>query len=848
MTTRAESLFSNFAAGELSPKVWGRADLPIYKNGAKRMVNFVPQTQGPARFRDGFMFVNHTRRNRAAYLVTFQFNDEQAYVLEFTDGYMRVFKDEAPVLETAKNITGATAANPVVITSNSHGFANGDEVFVTGVLGMTQLNGKYYLVANKTANTFELTDQDGANVNGTAYTAYSSAGTVARVYEITTPYAATDDLFLLRYTQNADTMYFVHPYYEPRKLTRAGHTSWTLALFTRTADPFLSAKTITGATAANPCNVTAVAHGLATGDVVIIEGVVGMTQLNGRYYTITVTGVDNFTLGIDSSAYTAYSSGGYASLRNLLPSVVTFYESRLFYAASDAAPQKFWGSRAPSSAGATRYDDFTTGVDADHAVIYSIASQEVNEIHWLMGMDRQLCAGTFGGTFKITGSTSDAAITPTSINVRPIDSFGTIPLRPVNKENIVIYVQREGRTFWSIEFDALSDSYISVDRSLVSDHITESGVKQIGYQSGRPAVVWSILNNGRLIGCTWKSREDVSGWHRHSTYAGEDLFTALAILPRVAEYEQLWVVVTRVINGTTRRYVEYMTDEPVIPQMVDFYSDEDSEPEDRARFLRAMFEAQKEYVHVDSALTYDGTDSGQDAGASVTPAAVSGTSVIFTASAAVFKSTDVGREIWKKADDGDGYGRAVITGYTSTTVVTCRITVTFDSVTAMAAGDWYLTTGSISGLDHLEGRTVAIVADGGSQGTAVVSAGAITLSAQASVVHVGLAYIGFIQTLPIEVGGTTGPAQMKLKNMHHLGVRVLSTFGFHYGTDIYRLTRYLSRSTADAMNRPAPLKTGDISLPYEDKWELEKTIFIQQREPLPCTIEAFLPYCDTNNK
>lgn len=847
MSTKAESLLTNFAAGELSPKVWGRADLPLYKNGTKRMVNFVAQTQGPARFRDGFTYVNHTRRNKAAYLVNFQFNDQQAYVLEFTDGYMRVFKDEAPVLETAKNITGATAANPVVITSNSHGFSNGDEVYITGVVGMTQLNGKYYLVANKTANTFELTDQDGNNINGTAFTAYSSGGTVARIYELTTPYAEADNLFLLRYTQNADTMYFVHPYYEPRKLTRSGHASWSLSLFTRTADPFLSKKTITGASQANPCQITSVAHGLSTGDVVIIEGIVGMTQLNGRYFTITNTGANTFTLdGVNSTSYTAWSSGGYASLRNLLPSVVAFYESRLFYASTDAAPQKFWGSRAPDSSGNTRYDDFTTGTDADHAVIYSIASQEVNEIHWLMGMDRQLCVGTFGGTFKITGDTAEAAISPTSINVRPIDSYGTLAIRPINKENVVIYVQREGLNFWSIEFDALSDSYVAIDRSLVADHITASGVKQIAYQSGRPGLVWAVLNNGKLIGCTWKSREDVSGWHRHNT--GDDSFLAITVIPRDTQYEQVWVVVERSVDGHTRRYIEYMNDEVVIPQFVDFYTGPENKTEDYARFLRAMFEAQKEYVHVDSALTYDGTDSGLDAGASVTPAAVSGASVTFTASASVFKASDVGRQIWKKAIDGDGYGRAEITGYTSATQVTCRILVTFDSVDAIAAGEWYLTTDEVSGLEHLEGRTVSIIADGGVEEDAVVTDGALTLSAQYSVVHIGLGYTGFIQTLPIEAGGTTGPAQTKRKYVHRFGLRVLATFGFYYGTDLYRMSRHLSRSSADTMNRPAPLETRDLELPYEDQWESEKTIFIQQRKPLPCIVESIMPFSDTTNK
>ena len=493
MTTRAETSLQNFAGGELSPKMRGRYDLPLYFTGCERLFNFIAETQGPAKFRTGTRYVLHTRRNNIAALIPFQFNDQQAYILEFTDGYMRIHKDGAVVVQADKTITGATAANPVVITSVAHGYSNGDEVFIQNVVGMTQLNGKSYIVKNVAANTFELTDQDGNNVNGTGYTAYASGGVAQKIVEVVTPYREADDLFKLKYTQNADTMYIVHPYYEPRKLTRASHTSWTFSLFSRTADPFTSQKTITGASQANPCAITAVGHGYSTGDIVIIEGIVGMTQLNSRYYTITKVDADHFTLdGVDSSAYTAYSSGGYASNRNLLPACVAFYESRIFYAATALSPQNFWGSRAPDSSGNTRYDDFTTGTDADHAVVYSIASREVNKIHWLAGADRALLAGTFGAEFKITGSTADEAISPTSINVRPIAFFGVDDQAPINKENSVIYIQRGARTLRSFEFDALADSFVSVDRNLVSDHITLGGVKQIAYQAGRPDVVGAL--------------------------------------------------------------------------------------------------------------------------------------------------------------------------------------------------------------------------------------------------------------------------------------------------------------------------------------------------------------------
>lgn len=79
-----------------------------------------------------------------------------------------------------RTITAATKARPVVITSNGHGFVNGDVVWVTGVNGMTALNNKAFLVANKTTNTFELYTLSGSRVDGRNYSTYSSGGRVQK--------------------------------------------------------------------------------------------------------------------------------------------------------------------------------------------------------------------------------------------------------------------------------------------------------------------------------------------------------------------------------------------------------------------------------------------------------------------------------------------------------------------------------------------------------------------------------------------------------------------------------------------------------------------------------------------
>lgn len=846
-----EITFQNFAGGVYSSKLYGRYDLPISNNGCKIMRNFIAETQGPASFRPGLRFVNATRRNNIANLITFQFNDEQAYVLEFTDGYLRFYKDGGLILESDVSISGGvTAANPGVVTAASHGFSDGDEVFISGVVGMTELNGKSFIVANSTTHTFEIQDQDEVDVDTSTYTTYVSGGTINKIYEITTPYTEANDLFALRVAEDADTMYIDHGYYDPRKLTRTDHTAWTLVRYTRTNDPFLTKKTITAVTQANPGVVTCTSHGFADGDFIIIEEIVGMTQLNSRVYEVEYIGANSFSLktlagvAVDTSAYTAYSSAGFASDQGLLPANCTFYESRLWHSGIANDPGKFVGSRSPlSTTGAPRYEDYTSGTDADHAVSYTAAEAEVNDILWMIGTDRLLFLGSFGFEAKVTGSTSQESITPTSVNVRSVQKLGVANVPPINKENIVIYVQKGSLTVRSLEFDALSDSFISVDRNLLSEEITSSGIKQMCWRSGRPDLLWMVLNNGRLVGLTFKSREDVSGWHDHLTNNGDDLFLSCTSIGRVNGYEQTWFVVEREINSVTRRYVEYLTDLITFPVRSDYFTGEDNESDDDDTYFRALAEAQKSHVYVDSALTYDGSFQT----VSMTPGAVTGDGVTFTAGGAVFAATDVGRKIYKKAIDGVGYGRATIITYNSATEVVCDIKQDFDSIDVMAAGDWYLTTDSITGVDHLEGVDVTIVTDGAEHHHQTVVDGALALEYQAGVVHVGRGYFGIIQPMNIEGGGTTGPGQTKPKNIWQVGIRFFQSRGAKFGTSLYTLEALTFTQIPLRVGEALPLFTGVKPLPYSDSWEREPSVFIFQDSPSPCMVQLLALYLEADN-
>jgi len=195
---KAAPIKTAFNAGEYSPLMEGHINLERFPDSCRLLQNMIALKQGPAVRRAGTRFVKEVRNSaHDTALIPFEFNVTQAYQIEAGDDYFRFYTDNAVITATAQNITGITKANPAVVTySGTDTYANGDEVYITGVLGMTQVNGKFYRVANVNAglNTFELTDTDGVNINSTVYTTYSSAGTVAEVYQIASPYGQ-DELF-----------------------------------------------------------------------------------------------------------------------------------------------------------------------------------------------------------------------------------------------------------------------------------------------------------------------------------------------------------------------------------------------------------------------------------------------------------------------------------------------------------------------------------------------------------------------------------------------------------------------------------------------------------------------------
>lgn len=794
--TYANKVMVNFTGGEVSPLMLARTDLPLAQRVLSRMENFIAEIVGPARFRNGFRYVGTTKNNNKAVFIEFQFSDVQSYLIEATEGYFRFYKDGGIIL-------------------------------------------------------------DGGG----------------QPYEVKTPYLE-EDLEELQYTQNADTMYITHRKYAPRKLTRSGHASWSLVRYSRQGtpgDPFetdnVTYGVITGVTQASPGVVSDAGHTFQNDDHVYISGIVGMTELNDRHFTIYNAGAGTYSLkdyetgvAVDTTAYTAWSSGGVVELVDpqraagqIYPGAAGFTDdARLQMAGTTAKPETTWFSKNPTTAGAVQFDDFRTGTADTDGVTFTLAPLRgrVDSIRWIANTDKYIAVGTFGSVRRLYGETEAAPITPTAITAKAVNADGVKLSRPVVDGSTLFYIKRGGLSIEAIEYNYQIDGYEPTDQGVLAPHLLEAGIKQIVRQVGQPTMLWAVREDGRLLGYTYKASEKVAAWHQH-TIGGNGLVEWLGIMPRENNQDQLWAIIRREIGGQTVRYVEYMEDAIDFPDPIEFFSGVDNETIDRNRYENRLSELQKLSVHLDSALTYDGSDYGRDAGASLTvgvDANVEGTEdVIFTASASVFTADMVGRQIWGAYDeDGAGGGRAEITAYDSGTQVRCTIVDEFwGENTVYAAGDWYITATEISGLDHLEGLEVGICADGGAPESRAVDGGTITLDGPASVAHIGLPYVGIMRTLPLDQGGTSGPAQSKMKNVAKVAIRFVNSAGVKFGTSLYNLQQVELRPGNFVVDRPIPLVNRVEEVRYSDNWQREKVLFVVQDSPFPTIVAGLDIYTET---
>jgi hypothetical protein len=142
----------------------------------------------------------------------------------------------------------------------------------------------------------------------------------------------------------------------------------------------------------------------------------------------------------------------------------------------------------------------------------------------------------------------------------------------------------------------------------------------------------------------------------------------------------------------------------------------------------------------------------------------------------------------------------------------------------------------ISGLGHLEGKTVSILADGAVHPQRVVTDGAITLDVEASTIHIGLPIIADMQTLPLSYE-TEAYGQGRVKNVNQVWLRVFRSSGIFVGPNPDQLVEAKQRTT-EPYGSPPALKSEEIQVTLRPDWTDTGSVYVRQSDPLPLTVVA----------
>ena len=750
------------------------------------------------------------------------------------------------------DISDITKENPAVVTSVGHGLATGAEVLITGVSGMTQVNGNVYRITTIDGDSFRL-----EGVDSKTYNNYTGDGT----------WAVSGDMLKYKVTaNNRDTFEESLP-----------------ALSFSGAD-------ITNVTQADPAVVTtSTDHGFEYGDEIYIDFVGGMTELNGRRFLVlsapstnTLQLMSTGRSPIDSTGYGAYTGGGtlrtafvrttataqawdntlfwdavadadtyniYRADDNGLygfigrvdintfhdgfidadttdtaplaanpfeegvgywPSTTSFFQQRQIYANSLVFPNRLWMTQT----GVFYNFATSTPLRDDDAIVATLAARRINEIRHLLPMT-DLVVLTSGAEYRVKG-TGDAAFTPATINVKPQSYYGSLPLRPLVAGDVALFMA-PGNSLREIAYEFANDKFTGRDVTVLARHLLDNTTFVDWDIAPAPYdVLWMLRDDGIAVTLTYQNEQEVYAWTRATTRGN---FKSVAVV-REGDNDIPYFVVERKINGTTKKFIERMH-EGEFNELSDAFCVDCGLSLDVPITITNMTAANPVVVTAPSHGLSNG-DTVDISGAveastantrgEIPSADYTGTGfTVANATADTFELYNVGQPY-----DGSGFAPYSSGGEAREAVTT------------------------LFGLSHLEGEEVVAAANGYAETGLVVTGGSVTLSAPASRVHIGLPYTCQLVTLPLSTYGSRATVDKRAMNISRLTVQVERTLGMWTGPTLDQM-REAKFGLPAQYGQPLQMVTEDIDVTIKSDWDKKKQVIIEQRSPLPMTVLAIVP-------
>ena len=222
------------------------------------------------------------------------------------------------------------------------------------------------------------------------------------------------------------------------------------------------------------------------------------------------------------------------------PRAVCFHEQRLWFGGTELQPNTIWASAVGD------YENFRLGAFDSDSLSFTLAAQEGSAIQSMVSHESLV---VFTQSEEWTAATSQQTIiTPSNIFVRRQSRFGSAHKQAFIAANNLLFLQRGSRKLRQFTHGAAGGEGQASDLSVLAEHITLSGIKQLAFQQQPDPVVWLVRNDGVLLSMTYEPDQNVIAWARHTS--GTGLFESVAVIYGAdGDSDQVWFVINR---GGTR--------------------------------------------------------------------------------------------------------------------------------------------------------------------------------------------------------------------------------------------------------------------------------------------------------
>lgn len=537
--------------------------------------------------------------------------------------------------------------------------------------------------------------------------------------------------------------------------------------------------------------------------IAIVDGVsgevIGVQIINGGSGYAESDTV-NFSVGAGATA----EIGSVSGTDTTFPAINTVFQQRAIYAASLDQPLTVWGSRPK------QYNNFSVSqiITDDDSFEFTLDSSDVTPIRHAVPVRGGLLLMLNNGIWQLSGGSINDPITPTNALAEPHTYNGVSKLFPLQIDVDILYSEAKGDTVRLLSYNDISKVYGGQDVSILSNHLfsRRKAISRWAYAADPFKLVHAVRADGAMLAFTVVKEQNVYAW---TPWWTKGYFKDVVALNE-NNTDVVYVAVERLIEGQRVKMIE--------------------------QIVRREFDHVEDAWSVDSGLQLTPTYPAAD----LSIPSTEGDATI-EASAAVFTADDVGKILRV------GGGKAVIVAFSDTTHLIANflldISATYpeseDTVHTAAEGEWTLDepVSSVTGLWHLEGETVQILADGNVQTVKVVTDGAVTLDAPATRVIVGLKYRAIAKTLPPVAPNVVIEARRK-RNVA-VAARLKDSRGLKIGRDLDRLYEMKERTT-EAYGEPTLLQQGIKPLSIDPTWTEEGQFYMVVDDPLPATILGYV--------